>query len=1202
MPTNFLEKAVALLTSVKGKGYPVDELQSKAIELAALIIEEANVVQTPDEKIRFEQLARMMKDTKGKIFTTCITDQCFRSQNSRRVADQICYNLKKYGVPTFLSFRHRFGLKLFSWFGKLLSPLTVPLFKRLIRQETQTVILPGEERPLAKHLLKRKKNGIRVNLNHLGEAILGEAEAQRRLKTYLEDLANPDIYYISVKISTLYSQLSLIARDACINTLADRLRQLYRVAQAHPHTNEEGTAQSKFVNLDMEEYRDLHLTVDLFCKVLSEPEFQLLSAGIVLQSYLPDAFPIQQKLTEWALERVRKEGLRLKSVSLKAQTSLWKIVEASLHDWPQAPYTQKQATDTNYKRMVEFGCLPARAKAVNLGIASHNLFDISFALLLRSQNNIESYVTFEMLEGMADHLQKVVHRLSGSMLLYCPVAKEEEFQNAVAYLIRRLDENTAPDNFLHSIFDLDPRSPAWKSQAQFFCQSLKSAATTSSVPNRSQDRHAAPLKPDLNMPFHNEPDTDWSLPKNALWAKEALELHLNELNTQIPLVIAGNHAVSSQRKATGIDPSRPTKELFSYTLAGLEDVDKALDCSVRALSSWCSTSASERSLLLARIAQGIRENRQKLIQAMVSNTGKSIPEADSEIAEAIDFAEYYRRNVEELHCFEDIVWTPKGCVLVTPPWNFPCSIPAGGILSSLAAGNCVIFKPAPEAVLVGWVLANIFWDAGVSKDILQFITCEDDPVGTALIKDPRVNAIVLTGATDTAKLFMKMRPEIDLLAETGGKNALIITNLADRDLAIKDLLHSAFSFSGQKCSACSLAIIEAEVYDDPHFLRQLRDAATSLPVGSQWDLSSKVTPLIRNPEPESALYTSLTTLEKGETWLLEPHQDPDNPHLWSPGIKLGVQPQSFSHQTEFFGPMLGIMRANSLDHAIELANGTPYGLTAGLHSLDDRERELWLTKIEAGNCYFNRGITGAIVQRQPFGGYKASSFGPGFKAGGPNYLVGLMHAREVGLPREKASPGPMLSHLAEWMAQQNFSAPDLQKWQTSAENYAFYWNGYFSKQHDPSQVLGENNLLRYLPHKNILLRVNPTDAPIDILRCLAASLTVGCPIEISGNQQQIESLDRLKSDPNIPCSFVIEDENTLANRLSTTPMFRARMLSQPSELLYKAFANAFCSLKVAPVLANGRIELLGYLHEQSLSLVYHRYGNYQESDRLEYLK
>lgn len=1196
-PAEFIDKANALLANVKGKNASIYDLLDKAIELAALLIKEVHVVQTVQEKAQQEKLARLMDDPAGKIFTTCMTDQCFRSKCNNRIADQLCYLMKRYGVPKYLSFDKRIEMKLFKTFGKLFSPLFVPTIKKIVKKETASVILPGERKQLTSHITKRRKEGVRLNLNHLGEAVLGEEEALRRLEVYKEDLADPSIEYISVKISTIYSQLNLLAWDDTLEILAQRLRQLYDVAQSHFYVKVDGMQVPKFVNLDMEEYRDLHLTIALFCKVLSEPKYRNVSSGIVLQSYLPDAFLMQRQLTNWALERLSQGGAPIKIRIVKGANLAMEKVDASLHNWPQAPYSIKAEVDANYKRMVEYGCHPFRAKAVHLGIASHNLFDISLALLLRSQNNVEEFVSFEMLEGMADPLRRVVQAISCDMLLYCPVAKEEEFQNAVAYLIRRLDENTAPENFLRSFFGLQPDSGEWQRQVSFFVNSHKLIPELSEKPRRTQNRLASPLPSNLFAPFENEADTDWSLPPNVQWANAILENWQNFKYEQIPLVINGKEIIKTDatRQELARDPSLPNKKLFNYSLADEEDIQSALDCAKHALNAWQSTSAAARSYLMARVAAALRQGRGELIGAMVANTGKTVSEADSEVSEAIDFAEFYRRNLEELYSFPDIEWTPKGIVLVAPPWNFPCSIPSGGIIAALATGNCVIFKPAPEAIGVGWALAKIFWDAGISQEILQFVTCHDEPIGTLLVQDPRISAVILTGATATAKHFLRMRPGLDLIAETGGKNALIITRLADQDLAIKDLISSAFSYNGQKCSACSLAILEAEVYDDPHFRAQLLDAAKSLVVGSAWDMKSKITPLIRAPMPGSALFRALTQLEEGEEWLLKPLQDANNPKLWSPGIKMGVRPMSFTHQTEFFGPVLGIMRADNLAEAIEFANKTDYGLTAGLHSLDPREKDVWVAAIEAGNLYINRGITGAIVQRQPFGGYKASSFGSGFKAGGPNSLIPFMHPTQKLMPKQKASCGVLLEKLATLMHAEIFSDAQRLYWLAGIGNYAFYWNCYFSKEHDPAKILGQDNILLYRPYRHLLLRLNARDDPMDLWRAIGASVMVGGEIEISA-EHVFELAQELLEIKELGLSVTIESQEQLIQRLSEGVIQQVRMFSPPNAQLQEAFAKAACNVKVAAMLANGRIELLNFLREVSVSYNYHRYGNLGERE------
>ncbi len=1184
-----LRQAAEILKKTRGKELSAQERQKTAISLAAEMIEEAARTQTFKEKRIQAELARMMRDPRGKAFTTSMTDECFRSNRSSRIANQLIYLLQEFGIPHYLSFLKRIELSLFEKLGRIFSYLFVPLATFMLRRATSTVILPGERHALSKHMQKRRQEGVRLNLNHLGEAILGEKEAMHRLNVYFKDLATDDIEYVSIKISTIFSQIHLLGWEKTSEILQDRLRQLYRAAMAHTFTRADGTKTPKFVNLDMEEYRDLILTKEVFKAVLDEMEFHTHSAGIVLQAYLPDSHAIQKELTEWAMHRIERGGAPIKIRIVKGANLAMEQVEASLRGWSQAPYTHKMEVDANYKRMVAYGCIPAHAKAVHLGIASHNLFDIAYAMLLRAENKVEEEVSFEMLEGMADHIRRVVQRLARDMLLYCPVAKKEDFRSAVAYLIRRLDENTGQDNFLRHTFGLKPHTDEWDAQAMLFSQACAEMNTASMKPRRSQNRFNPPHPLPSDAPFENEADTDFSLPHHRKWAHQIVEQWQHRHIEPIPLVIGGKTIHPQHAEGIGDDPSRPGKILYRYAMADWAQVDEALRSAKAYETAWNAISVKERCQLLAAAAQKMREKRGDLIGAMMADGGKTILEGDPEVSEAIDFAEYYRRSLLKMDACKDIQWRPKGTILIAPPWNFPVSIPAGGILAALAAGNCVLFKPAPEAVLSGWVLVNALWDAGIPREVLQFFSCPDEPVGSKLIADPRLSTVILTGATSTARLFLKLCPHLDLAAETGGKNSLIITALSDRDLAIKDLIHSAFGHSGQKCSAASLAILEAEVYDDPHFRIQLRDAVESLTVATPWDLSAKVVPLIR--APSDALLKALTSLDAGEEWLVQPKQDPHNPHLWSPGVKLGVREGSFMHQTELFGPVLGVMRAKNLDHAIRLANGTAYGLTAGLHSLDDREQKKWIQEIESGNCYINRSITGAIVRRQPFGGCKASSFGPGAKAGGPNYVAQFAIPTQVHLPQEKHPINEQVNSLANLLEKLSLSADDLGLWYASIANYA-YWGKRFRQQHDPSKLLGQDNLFFYKPYRQIAFRIQESDPPLDILRVLAAATTCEIDIDVSWTRGQAPMAINDQWQHALPhCRFIEESEEKFHQRVERGAYKRIRLISPPSDQLRPLANQASCYLAQAPVLANGRFELLHFLREVALSIDYHRYGN-----------
>lgn len=1184
-----MAKAQSLIASLRGRSVPLDAHITASVELAELILKESNRIETRQEKHMRAQLARMLDDQSGKAFTMAMTDVCFRSQNALRVIDQLLYFLDLFGVPRYLSYWRRMQLSCLKSVARLMPNWCVERIKNMIRQETKQVILPGESAPLLEHIKTRTREGVLVNLNHLGEAILGEEEALRRLNVYIEDLMNPAISCISVKISTLYSQINLCSWEESLKQLSKALRKLYAVAIAHPFRRADGSSVPKLVNLDMEEYRDLALTVELFCHVLDEPQFQHFSAGIVLQSYLPDSLRLQKQLTSWALKRVNAGGSPIRLRIVKGANLSMEQVDAALHNWPQAPYCSKEEADAQFKKMLLYGCTPENTKAVHIGVASHNILDIASALALRAEHGVDKHVSFEMLEGMNQSVRKVVQALSHEILLYCPCAKSSEFQNAVGYLTRRLDENAGPQNFLRHAFSLTPDSPAWKTQVEQFKRSYALIDTLSETSRRTQDRRL-PIKPpspsDIEtLPFVNEPDTDFALFSNNLWVRDILSRWQRHIIPLIPLVIDGlEHRGAPEHVPDTANGGK--QALYTYTLASLTQIDKALTAAKKHEPSFAAISIKEKSVLLARVAHMLRIYRGDLIGAMMRSCMKTAAEADSEVSEAIDFAEYYRHNSKELESLSDVAFSPKGTVLVAPPWNFPLSIPAGGILAALAAGNCVLFKPAPEAVLAGWILAQLFWEAGISKQALQFIPCQDEPVGSKLVQDPRVNTVLLTGATATARKLLALRPGLDLYAETGGKNSLIITAMADRDLAIRDLITSAFGHAGQKCSACSLAILEAEVYDDPQFRRQLRDAASSLVAGPSLNLSTRVPPLMRAPSPD--LKRALTTLEPGEEWLLQPQPLQTHPHLWTPGIKLGVQPGSFTHMTELFGPVLGVMRAANLKNAIELANQVPYGLTAGLHSLDPREQEQWTCSIIAGNLYINRSITGAVVQRQPFGGCKDSSFGRGAKAGGPNYLLQCMQPQQKGLPTHLDLLPAQTEALDRHVRSLDLPLEQCVLWQRSLGSFAFFWNYHFAISHDAARLLGEDNLFYYRPAP-LTLRVQRTDKRIDLYRVCAAALICQTPLEVSGEPEALEHLFGTFSEKGLIA--IAETESAFIERMQTKEHARVRLLSPPSFSVQTALGKMGATLLTTPVMANGRVELPQYLREVALSVSYHRYGN-----------
>lgn len=1173
-----------ILDGVKGEKVSDAVLAEKAVELAKVILRESGKRIKISERYQAWKMARMMDDPRGKALTLAMADQVFRPSSHARSADQMRYLVEGYGVPQYLPLHERVAMQLGAIASRFAPDIVMPAVTAKMRGESNEVILPSEDDQLKPHLAKRKKQATRMNINQLGEAILGEEEAGHRMQQVIDRLKSPDCEYISVKISAIFSQINLVAYDATLEQIKERLRTLYRVAMEHTFVRENGEECPKFVNLDMEEYRDLRLTCDAFKAVLDEKEFNKLRAGIVLQAYLPDSFKVQQELTEWSRGRFATAGAAIKIRIVKGANLAMESVDASIHDWPQAPYLSKLEVDANFKRMCHYGCKPENAKVVHLGIASHNLFEISYSLLLREMEGMHDEVEFEMLEGMANHQARAVQDAAGGLLRYAPVVKKEDFHSAISYLVRRLDENTHEENFLHDIFGLKVGGPKWEKQKKMFLDACAIKDTVKDTPNRVQNRATEVHELDLNAKFENSPDTDWSLLHNQRWAIEKVEEVKKIDFGTLPLQIGGE-ILTRDVVGIGMDPSTMT-EIYKYSLATAEDVQRALDVAAEAQPSWEAKSIEERGNVLKAVAVEIGKQRGESIAVMVKEAGKAISEGDAEVSEAIDFATYYAESLSWEGMFDGTKLKALGTVVITPPWNFPYAIPCGGILAALMAGNSVIMKPAPESVLTAWIMVQQLWAAGVPKDVLQFVPCPDNEIGRSLVASDRVGAVVLTGAHETGLMFQSWKPDMRLYAETSGKNSLIITNAADPDVAIKDLVKGSFNHAGQKCSASSLAILEGDVYDNPAFMRQLRDAAASLKVGQSWDPASIVTPVMI--EPEENLMRALTTLEEGEEWLLEPKMLENNPRLWSPGIKMGVQPGGWYHKNECFGPVLGLIRANDLEHAMRIQNDSNFGLTGGIHTLDDREVAVWRERVEVGNAYINRPITGAIVRRQPFGGWKNSCFGPGAKAGGPNY-VGIFGtwSQEL-LPELMSAPQGEAKVALDKLI--GLLPDERELFTTAAGSFAKWWNEEFSVEHDPTQLHGESNHFRYVPLKRVLVRADKMeDAEIAIVMLAAATAGVPMDISLAEAKPWVAKLGL--------GAVIVESEEKLVNRLVSCVKVGDEVIYSSlrapgcSNELYRASNEASVQLIRWDVLANGRLELQHYFREQSISESTHRYGN-----------
>jgi len=1159
---------------------------SEVLEWAKDFLAKSEHEITTDELKEQKKYAILIQNPGDKTLLSKMLDESSQIHNKKKLALRIKILIKQYGIPKFLSPIDAFLFKVFTSFGYRFYYIAVPIIKYRLRLDTSKVIINEKASFLNHHLSERREQKIGQNVNLLGEVVLGDGEADHRYHHYLDALKDPQINYISIKISGIYAQINPFNYAQNKVELCERLTRIYQQSIDFPFVDEQGVATSKFVNLDMEEYKDTELTLDIFKTVLSLPQFKNYSAGIVVQAYLPDAWNFQSELLEFAKKRVADGGAPLKMRLVKGANLQMESIISSLKGWENPVLRSKVDVDANYLHILDRALEPENTKALHIGVASHNFFSIGYAYLLSKKNGVEEEVTFEMLEGMANHLPRVMRSLGKQIILYTPVVKNEHFLNAVSYLVRRLDENTGKDNFLSYSFGLKYDSKQWNFLKAQFIEAFARKEKIEAKPFRIQDRNMPQAVSNKELStFENEADTNFDLKPNRLWAdtiREQWKKSATDKPIHIPVQI-GSTELESTKKLTYIDRSQPGEVcVCEASVSNLDQVKEILEIAGNDASNWRKTTLDQRNVILHEVANNLSKNRGNLIGCMSAITGKTFGEGDVEVSEAIDFCRFYPISMKNFAELKSVTITPKGIVLVIPPWNFPLAIPVGGVAAALTGGNSVILKPASVALPVAWEFAKCFWDAGVPKDALQVVCTDGREPLNYLTSHQSIKHIILTGGTDTAFRLLENNPACPLSAETGGKNAIILTASGDRDHAIQNVVTSAFSNAGQKCSACSLLLLEKDVYEDPDFKTKLIDAVTSMKTGGVWDGGNVVGPMITNENDK--LLHAIDHLEEGEWWLVKPEFVDEKRYILKPTVKWGVKPESYTFKNELFAPLLSVVCIDDLLHGIELVNSSEYGLTSGLQSLDEEEQLLWKNSIEAGNLYINRGITGAIVNRQPFGGMKRSAFGGGIKAGGRNYVSCFVDIVE----NEKTATSS--NQNAEYKAlSSQLNAHENARFQAAVESYQENWKNEFSVEKDIHHLLGEKNTFRYLPLKNMALRVLPTDNLCDIFMVLAAAKTAKTPIVVSCSEEDYK-LELLKSIGNTEFTLIIQSETEFLNQMNNYERIRT-CSNQLSAGFYKKAAELGKYVATAKPLTEGRLELLHYLKEQSIAFEYHRYGS-----------
>jgi RHH-type proline utilization regulon transcriptional repressor/proline dehydrogenase/delta 1-pyrroline-5-carboxylate dehydrogenase len=798
---------------------------------------------------------------------------------------------------------------------------------------------------------------------------------------------------ISIKPSALYSQTSPADFKGSVEHILARLKPVYRkVVQA-----------GGFMCIDTEMRKYKEITFELYRRLRADSEFRdYPRLGLAMQVYLKTGDRDIDLMLDWA----RQQNLPISIRLVKGAYWDYEVILSQQSGWPIPVYTIKAETDTAFERAAEK--ILCNHDICHLACASHNVRSVCSVIELAQALEVpEDRYEFQVLYGMAEPFRKALLKMTGRVRLYCP---QGELLPGMAYLIRRLLENTSNESFLRQTFAEGRELEQLLAAPQIYA---------GKTPEEAEAKPTGKSEPRTELgAFHNEPFADFSLPEVRKACASAIDQVRKELGKTYPLFIGGRE-VRTKNVVHSVNPARPDEVIGHVCQAGTDEIEDAISAAQEAFQTWRDTPARRRAEYLERAAKIARKRIYELAAWQILEAGKQAKQAYNDVAEAIDFLEYYAREMVRLARpqymgqvpgeVNEYFYQPKGLAAVIAPWNFPLAIGCGMCAAAIVAGNCVLYKPSNQTPVVGYTLLQIFRQAELPAGVFNYTPGSGAVIGDFLVDHPQIGIVAFTGSMEVGLRIIERasrtpanQPSVKkVVIEMGGKNAIIIDDDADLDEAIPCVIDSAFAYQGQKCSACSRVIVLDTIYD--RFVERLVAAARSIRIGPAEDPANFMGPVIDLSAQEAIsqyielakrqgtiLYSSDLPREIGRTAAIS-RGEPEDGYYVPITIVEGITPEHRLAQEEIFGPVLAVMRARDFDQAIEWANSTRFALTGGVFSRSPGHLQRCRTEFRVGNLYLNRGCTGAIVARQPFGGLRMS--GIGSKAGGPDYLLQFMDPR-----------------------------------------------------------------------------------------------------------------------------------------------------------------------------------------------------------------
>ena len=946
----------------------------------------------------------------GKVMDWCMKNEQFKIQMFRFVdvlpylntTSSLTRHIKEYfatgseEIPSIL----KWGAKGAGIGGALTGAILGRTIRANIEKMARSFIIGENTRQALKSIHKLRQDGFAFTVDILGEATVNEVEAEAYMQQYLGLLdalqeaqsswhplapAAPNtsldwgfapLINVSVKPSALFSQAAPKDFEGSICGILARLVPIYRRVRQ----------LGGYMCIDMESYRYKNITLELYRRLRSDPEFRdYPGLRLALQSYLRDTDQDLNELLDWARTNDLPISIRL----VKGAYWDYETVIARQNDWPIPVYTLKAETDAAFERHTR--AILENHDICSYACGSHNIRSIGAALEIAEEIGVpKGRYEFQVLFGMAEPVRKGLLQVAGRVRLYAPYG---DLLPGMAYLVRRLLENTANESFLRQTFVEDADIEALVENP------LETLAREPKTVPRVQTAEKV-------SPFINEALADFTRADVRDRFTAAIEQVRNNLGKLYPLYIGGRE-ITTEDRLDSLNPAMATEVVGTICQASTAEVDQAIAAARDVAESWKMTPAEERAGYLFRAADIARKRIYELCGWQIIEVGKQWDQAYGDVAEAIDFLEYYGREMIRLEAprrmgrapGEDnrLGYQPRGIAAVIAPWNFPLAISCGMSAAAIVAGNPVLYKPAGPSSVVGNTLREIFAEAGLPDGVFNYLPGRGSVIGDYLVEHPDISLIAFTGSMEVGQRIINKASVVQpgqtqikrVIAELGGKNAIIIDDDADLDEAVGQVIYSAFGFQGQKCSACSRVIVVEPIYQ--RFVERLVEAARSIAIGPAENPAFYMGPVVDAQAYKNVLRH--IEIAKQEGHLLLSREVPDTGYYAPLTMVDQITPEHRIAQEEVFGPVLAIMKAADFVQAIDWANATRFALTGGVFSRSPEHLKQARARFNVGNLYLNRGCTGALVERQPFGGFKMS--GIGSKAGGPDYLLQFLDPRLI---------------------------------------------------------------------------------------------------------------------------------------------------------------------------------------------------------------